>query len=364
MRSNPYLVCAGPVLATYTTGAGGAAGGDAGAGGAAGGDAGAGGPADEDYATESDLESQNMADNHDDPYMQELEPVEKEYKNILELYNQEKTNCDPENGIWAPKNELFTHKVDSKLLQNLSTFASLYLSQKKDHANSFLTVQEWIDLFQKELTKKWGPNQKYKNIRKQLGMTFQKAELNPDDNATLQQFIDQIKGYATNGQIDINFQSYIMDIAKQGPIYISKYDSQHLDFFFQLIARYSKYKELIKNLYNNPGEIAVQYKTDLAHLFYDCCRHLGITDFAFALYATGKRKSNPDDVATDNPISLSLCKAYRVPVIHPNPNNLLLNFGLILHICKRVVIREEVKMTQNIYIKVKDPKNMPGLSLY
>jgi hypothetical protein len=66
----------------------------------------------------------------------------------------------------------------------------------------------------------------------------------------------------------------------------------------------------------------------------------------------------PKKLVENNPISFH--KAYIAPVITPNSENLSFNFGLILHLCRKV----DTKLIQNIYMKIKDPKYMQGISLY
>ncbi len=137
MRSNPYLVCAGPVLGMYTTGAGdagGTAGGTTGAGGAGGtaggttGDGGAGeagGPADDGYGTESDAESKDVVHNPGDQVLyinpldidlgEELIRVEDECQQILEDYNKDHEN--PKDSTWKPVSTLFTHPTNNKIIE-------------------------------------------------------------------------------------------------------------------------------------------------------------------------------------------------------------------------------------------------------
>jgi hypothetical protein len=156
-------------------------------------------------------------------------------------------------------------------------------------------------------------------------MSFQKtilvdeeAELGVKKRA-LAHFVNTVKNeWTVNGQIDIQFQSLIMDsCAKTGPLFHSNYDSEKLDLLFQLIARHTKYSSIINELYSASQNIAVNNK-------------------------------------------ISFCKAYTAPVITPNYETLSFNFGLILHFRREI----PTKLIQNIYLKVKHPKQMQGLSLY
>jgi hypothetical protein len=145
-----------------------------------------------------------------------------------------------------------------------------------------------------------------------------------------------------------------VDSAKTGPLFHSNYDSEKLALLFRLIARHAKYSSIIHELYSaSESTVTADQMLTLTLLFFDCCRHFVMETFA----CLNPSKITPQKIAENNRISYY--KAFTVPVITPNYENLSFNFGLILHLRK-----EQAKLIQNIYLKVKDPKQMQGLSLY
>jgi hypothetical protein len=161
----------------------------------------------------------------------------------------------------------------------------------------------------------------------------------------------------TGGQIDILFQTVIVDSATKGPLFHSNYDSEKLALLFRLMNRKQKYSTIIKELYSDSkSSFTEPQKNALTNLFWDCLRHFGMETFACINIPAGKL--TPSKLAEFNPISF--CTKIIAPVITPNSENLSFNFGLVLHLHRHV----DTMLTQNVYIQVQDPKHMQGISLY